>query len=189
MKINNLGKNKVFSESNTFTNVIEIPMLRRDYEILMHFARKHNWFKHYMNSISFAEQGLICEVPSENELKIEEDIREHLEEVKMMICHEIEAKDDSKKLIQEIQEKYPNVYLILKDKTVEVISDNNEDALKVQTLMSTKKNSRSNRKFAIPDDREEPSPSSTANDVYSPGGDNSQKKTKTKFNLPYKQKF
>ena len=108
----NLGKKRVSSESNTFTNVIEIPMLRRDYDILMHFARNRNWFKHYMDSISFAEQGLICEVPLENELKIEEDIREHLEEVKMMTCNEIEAKDDSKKLIQEIQEKYPNVYLI-----------------------------------------------------------------------------
>ena len=135
--------------TTTFTNVFEIPMLRRDYEILMHFAKNRNWFKHYMNSISFGEQGLICEVPFENELEIEEEIRTHLEEVKLMTCEKFEAKDDSKKLIQEIQEKYPHVYLILREKTVEVISDCYEDALEVQILMTSKKNSRkSNRKFA-----------------------------------------
>ena len=174
----NLGKQQVNSDSNTLTNVVEIPMPHRDFKILMYFAKKRSWFKQYWKLISFAEKGLICEVPLENETKFEEDIKKHLDEVKMMTCNEIEAKDDSKEVIQEMEEKYPNVCLILNEKTVEVISDFYEDALKVQTLMTTKKNTRSNRKFAIPDDREEPSPSSTANDVYHPGGDNSQTKSK-----------
>lgn len=170
-----------FGEKETESHVMNILMSDRDYKILEHFGTQRKWFKPYWNLLHFDGHALTGEVPINEEKQIREDITRHLEEVKMMtsLNFDVNYKEVSKEIIQEVKKNYPHVCVVLNENIVDVISDSYEDALKVQTLMTAaKKKSRSNRKFALPDDREEPSPSSTANDVYYPGRDNSQTKLK-----------
>ena len=178
LQIKNVPQGLMNGEKETESHVMNILMFDREYKMLDHFGTQRKWFKQYWNLLHFDGHALTGEVPINEEKQILEDITRHLEEVKMMTSLNFEVKDASKEIIQEVEKNYPNVCVVLNENIVDVISDCYEDALKVQTLMTTKKKSRSNRKFALPDDREEPSPSSTANDVYHPGGDNSQTKSK-----------
>ena len=129
LQIKNVSQGLMNGEKETKSHVMNILMSDREYKMLEHFGTQRKWFKQYWNLLHFDGHALTGEVPINEEKQIREDISRHLEEVKMMTCNEIEAKDDSKMLIQEIQGKYPNVYLFLKEKIVEVISDNYEDAL------------------------------------------------------------
>ena len=170
-----LLRNKVEkTESLEYENVIYIAMSERDYNILMHFGDARNWFKQYRNSINFDGHGLTCGVPNNEYEKIKEDIEKHFEEVKQMTTVNDQITEESKESIEDLAKQYPNVYLFVNDKSIEIISDSYEDVVKLQDMLkkpkaSVKTNRRATRRFAKADNTETQGTLSSSSDGYNAG--------------------
>ena len=161
-------------DSNNYVNVAFIPMSHREYKTLEHFANQRQWFKKCWNSMKFEGHGLTFDCLTDDEKKIEEDIKKRLEEVKMMTCISTEITDESKDLIKELAEKYPNVCLVVNDRIVDIISDSYEYVLKLQDMLKPKAPVKSNRRaartFAKAEDTENQGALSSSNDGYNAEG-------------------
>ena len=161
------------TEDLEYDNVICIAMSERDYKALMHFGDTRDWFKEYRNSITFDGHGITCGVPINEYEKIKKDIKKHLEEVRQMSSVSDQMTDESKQLIQGLAKQYPNVYLFVNDKSIEIISDSYEDVVKLQDMLKpkapVKTNRRSARRFAKVDNTENQGALSSSNDVYNAG--------------------
>nr|XP_022339296.1 uncharacterized protein LOC111134504 isoform X2 [Crassostrea virginica] len=136
------------TEDLEYQNVIFIAMSERDYKVLMHFGDIRDWFKQYRNSINFDGHGLTCAVPNNENEKIEEDIKKHLQEVRQMSSLSDQMTDETKELIQGLATKYPNVYLFVNEKSIEIISDSYEDVVKLHDMLKPKVPAKTSRRAA-----------------------------------------
>ena len=169
------------TESLEYENVICIAMSERDYKVLMYFGDTRSWFKQYRTSINFDGYGLVCVVPANEYIRIKEDIEKHLEEIKQMPCLREQITDVSKEIIQDLAKKYPNVFLLVNDETIEIISDIYEDILILQMKLkaTVKTNKRAARTFAKTDNTENQGALASSNGGYNARGNTIKTRTFT----------
>lgn len=159
-------------ESQTFANVISIPMSERDFKVFCHFG--NDWLKKIVNQLHYNENSLICEIPTDEGETVKTEIEKHYDKVKTMVSDYTEITENKdcsiSETVKDVQDEYPNVCLIVNDKDIEVISDNYENLLIVKTLlkhkMSGKKTDRSKRTFAKTESPEHSGESQSSSDDY-----------------------
>lgn len=116
--------------------IAKVPMSKRDFQAVMFFGNKLDWFKRISNQVWYTEGSLcISVVDAESINNIENDINQILRSVKTMSFEDvlINANDlELKKAMQNIEQKHPNVCFIKSDNNIEIITDNYIDLKKVK---------------------------------------------------------
>lgn len=167
-------KENGFLDASNLANIVYITMSKRDYKAFCFFGNKCKWFKKYGNHIQFDGQGLKCNIPRDEEESVKREMEMHLKEVQMMCT--VQTEIDRKKchnlstIIQNMHKEYPNVCLVESEKDIEMISENYEDLMKVQTLLNHqmvgKKTNRVGRTFEKTVNPEQEGETQFGNDVY-----------------------
>lgn len=120
--------------------VVYIPMSERDYKVFCFFGNKCQWMKKYENHLQYDGQGLYCYIPKDEEENVRREFETNLEKVKCMCTEHTEIVRDKdynllSTILQDMQQRYPNVCLIKNEKDIEIISDHYEDLIKVRVLL------------------------------------------------------
>ena len=67
-----------------------------------------------------------------------DDTEKSLNEVEMMASISVEIKEYSKKCIQDSAKEYPNVFLLINEKSIETVSDRYNDVVNLKVLLKSK---------------------------------------------------
>lgn len=161
-------------DTETFTSFVTIRMSHKEYEVFKYFGTECQWFKMYGNNLIFNENGLMCEVPIDDENQVKEEMEKHLKKIRSMSSDYTEIIENPDcnivAITQNIQELFPTVCLVIDKKVIELISDSYEDLLKVKNLlkqqMSGIKNRRAGRTFEKSEKTEDPKEAKSSSDVY-----------------------
>lgn len=162
-------------DSKTITNYVTIPMSYKEYEVFKHFGTECQWFKTYGNNLDFKENGLMCEIPIDDEEQVKKQMENHLKYVRRMSSDYTEIIENPDcnivAITQNIQEKFKAVFLVINKNVIELTSDSYEDLLQVKTLlnqqMSGVKNRRAGRTFEKASvNTEDPKKAESSSDVY-----------------------
>ncbi|XP_062591829.1 uncharacterized protein LOC134253316 isoform X4 [Saccostrea cucullata] len=168
-KLSVKGKKGEHSSSDMINYVINIPMNERDYRAFLYFADQHSWFKKVANVIQYVEDALVCTLPADEGKFTEEKMKEELKYVQMMNSDIIMTKNKDiniQEIKEEIRQKKPNVFLLHREDSVEIICESYTELLEVKGLLdqklSGKVNRRAGRKFA----KTESAETAADSDVY-----------------------
>lgn len=118
-----------------------IPMSARDYEAVLYFGRRSNWFTkisyrmtHIYGNFVFNISGL-ADIDSE---VIENKVKELLQTVHMMSSEFVLIENEDiciQKTIEEVNQKQTNVCLIRQGNDIEIISDSYKELLEAKGIL------------------------------------------------------